>query len=165
MAFSRKTVFQIKNSINKSINKKLAVPEGEEEVNHCAVIYGALPPETKKTQAFMFNNRIGDIKFLVATDAVGMGLNLNIQRVIFSTTHKNIKSQGKTRIDEHHIKQIGGRAGRYSQDGSISAFIPSDLQYIRGCIGNAEKKGQNANSTTIDSEEKKPMMKFDDDDD
>ena len=41
-----------------------------DEMNHCAIIYGALPPETKKTQAYLFNNRIGDIKFLVATDAV-----------------------------------------------------------------------------------------------
>lgn len=41
-------------------------------------LQGALPPETKKTQAYMFNNRIGNIKFLVATDAIGMGLNLNI---------------------------------------------------------------------------------------
>jgi ATP-dependent RNA helicase SUPV3L1/SUV3 len=76
VAFSRKTVFQIKNAINKSFNKR--TNGGEDDTNHCAVIYGALPPDTKKTQAYMFNNRLGNIKFLVATDAVGMGLNLNI---------------------------------------------------------------------------------------
>lgn len=41
-------------------------------MNHCAIIYGALPPETKKTQAFLFNNRMSDVKFLVATDAVSI---------------------------------------------------------------------------------------------
>jgi ATP-dependent RNA helicase SUPV3L1/SUV3 len=46
--------------------------------NHCAVIYGALPPETKQLQAIRFNERKDNIKFLVATDAIGMGLNLNI---------------------------------------------------------------------------------------
>ena len=75
MAFSRKTVFQIKNAINKSFNKRSNMSD---DTNHCAIIYGALPPDTKKTQAYMFNNRLGNIKFLVATDAVGMGLNLNI---------------------------------------------------------------------------------------
>ncbi len=75
VTFSRKTVFQIKNAINKSFNKSESLGD---ETNHCAVIYGALPPDTKKTQAYMFNNRLANIKFLVATDAVGMGLNLNI---------------------------------------------------------------------------------------
>jgi ATP-dependent RNA helicase SUPV3L1/SUV3 len=94
------------------LNKR-AISDSE-EINHCAVIYGALPPETKKTQAYMFNNRLGDIKFLVATDAVGMGLNLNIQRVIFSTIEKNHRLKGKAKIDEYSVKQIGGRAGRYT---------------------------------------------------
>ena len=68
VSFSRKQVFAIKNAINKSINR--GNKTNNDELNHCAIIYGALPPETKKTQAYMFNNRIGDIKFLVATDAV-----------------------------------------------------------------------------------------------
>jgi ATP-dependent RNA helicase SUPV3L1/SUV3 len=62
----------------------------------------------------MFNNRLGNVKFLVATDAIGMGLNLNIQRVIFSTLEKTLKKGKRDRIDEYLIKQIGGRAGRYT---------------------------------------------------
>ena len=73
-------------------------------MNHCAIIYGALPPETKKTQAYMFNNRIGNIKFLVATDAVGMGLNLNINRVVFSTLEKTLRRGQRARLDEYSIK-------------------------------------------------------------
>ena len=65
----------------------------------------------------MFNNRLGNIKFLVATDAIGMGLNLNIQRVIFSTIEKTVRRGKKEKLDEYTIKQIGGRAGRYTQDG------------------------------------------------
>ena len=125
MAFSRQTLFQIKKAINKSLNKKAPAPKGSSEIeeeNHCAIIYGALPPETKKNQAFMFNNRLGNVKFLVATDAIGMGLNLNIQRVIFSTLVKTVKRGKRDQIDDYTIKQIGGRAGRYTQDGLITAF-------------------------------------------
>jgi ATP-dependent RNA helicase SUPV3L1/SUV3 len=86
----------------------------------------------------MFNNRIGNIKFLVATDAVGMGLNLNIQRVIFSTVEKTM-NRSKQRLEPHTVKQIGGRAGRYTQDGQVTAFAHADLQHIRRCIGANEK--------------------------
>lgn len=51
--------------------------------NNCAVVYGSLPPETKKKQALNFNERKDNVKILLATDAVGIGLNLNINRVIF----------------------------------------------------------------------------------
>ena len=90
----------------------------------------------------MFNNRLGNVKFLVATDAIGMGLNLNIQRIIFSTLEKTLKRGKRDQIDDYTIKQIGGRAGRYTQDGLISAFKSSDLQHIRKCIGTNEKKGR-----------------------
>ena len=62
----------------------------------------------------MFNNRLGGVKFLVATDAIGMGLNLNIQRVIFSTIEKTVRRGKKEKLDQYTIKQIGGRAGRYT---------------------------------------------------
>jgi ATP-dependent RNA helicase SUPV3L1/SUV3 len=52
----------------------------------------------------MFNNRIGNIKFLVATDAVGMGLNLNINRVVFSTLEKTLRRGQRARLDEYSIK-------------------------------------------------------------
>jgi superfamily II DNA/RNA helicase len=55
----------LKKAINKGINNGKDL-----DLNHCAVIYGSLPPETKKNQAYLFNNRLDGIKFLVATDAV-----------------------------------------------------------------------------------------------
>jgi ATP-dependent RNA helicase SUPV3L1/SUV3 len=53
--------------------------------NHVSIIYGALPPESKLMQQQNFNERKGKTKFMVATDAIGMGMNLNIKRIIFST--------------------------------------------------------------------------------
>jgi ATP-dependent RNA helicase SUPV3L1/SUV3 len=52
----------------------------------------------------MFNNRLGNVKFLVATDAIGMGLNLNIQRIIFSTLEKTLKRGKRDQIDDYTIK-------------------------------------------------------------
>lgn len=52
------------------------------------VIYGALPPEMRRLQARLFNERDNNFTVLVASDAVGMGLNLNIRRIIFHTLQK-----------------------------------------------------------------------------
>ena len=52
------------------------------------VIYGALPPEMRRLQARLFNERDSEYSVLVASDAVGMGLNLNIRRIIFHTLEK-----------------------------------------------------------------------------
>ncbi|KAK7819802.1 dexh-box atp-dependent rna helicase dexh16 [Quercus suber] len=54
----------------------------------CSVVYGSLPPETRTRQATMFNDASSDFDVLVASDAIGMGLNLNISRIIFSTMKK-----------------------------------------------------------------------------
>jgi ATP-dependent RNA helicase SUPV3L1/SUV3 len=78
----------------------------------CAMIYGSLPPETRAQQANFFNDPNNDYDFLVASDAVGMGLNLSIRRIIFDSTSKfDGMSWGTLPISE--IKQIAGRAGRY----------------------------------------------------
>jgi ATP-dependent RNA helicase SUPV3L1/SUV3 len=78
----------------------------------CAIVYGSLPPETRAQQARLFNDPDNDYDFLVASDAIGMGLNLSIKRVIFESTMKNNGSQFvPLKISE--VKQIGGRAGRY----------------------------------------------------
>jgi ATP-dependent RNA helicase SUPV3L1/SUV3 len=69
-------------------NISLADEDHEEKNNSCAIVYGSLPPTTKKEQARMFNEREGNIQFLAATDAVGMGLNFNIQRIIFYSVKK-----------------------------------------------------------------------------
>ncbi|KAF2032746.1 P-loop containing nucleoside triphosphate hydrolase protein [Setomelanomma holmii] len=78
----------------------------------CAIVYGSLPPETRAQQARLFNDPDNDYDFLVASDAIGMGLNLAIKRIIFEST---IKNNGVTYVplQVSEVKQIAGRAGRY----------------------------------------------------
>ncbi|SCU95405.1 LANO_0E10264g1_1 [Lachancea nothofagi CBS 11611] len=98
VAFSKKKILDLKLKIEKMTDLKVAV------------IYGSLPPETRIQQANMFNK--GDYDVLVASDAVGMGLNLSIERVIF-TTHMKFNGQEMVGLTSSNVKQIGGRAGRY----------------------------------------------------
>ncbi|KAM0716904.1 hypothetical protein Q7P37_006756 [Cladosporium fusiforme] len=77
-----------------------------------ATVYGSLPPETRAQQARLFNDPDNDYDFLVASDAVGMGLNLAIKRVIFEAANKFDGAARRT-LSVADIKQIAGRAGRY----------------------------------------------------
>ncbi|CDR99918.1 related to SUV3-ATP-dependent RNA helicase, mitochondrial [Sporisorium scitamineum] len=98
VAFSRSGIFALKRDIESKTGLR------------CAVAYGALPPETKAEQAKLFN--AGKLDVMVASDAIGMGLNLRIKRVVFDTL---TKWNGKEEItlSASQIKQIAGRAGRY----------------------------------------------------
>lgn len=100
VAFSRLGLHAMKRKIESTTGKR------------CAIIYGSLPPPTRSQQAALFNDPNNDYDFLVATDAIGMGLNLEIKRVIFETTIKRFRGHF-TRIPPPEIKQIGGRAGRF----------------------------------------------------
>lgn len=75
--------------------------------NRTCLIYGALPPETRRQQAKLFNDSDNEFNVLVASDAVGMGLNLNIRRIIFTTLTKYINNE-KCVISTSEIKQIAG---------------------------------------------------------
>ncbi|WP_127999217.1 helicase-related protein [Piscinibacter defluvii] len=75
-----------------------------------SVIYGALPPEVRRREAERFAQ--GEAHILVATDAIGMGLNLPIRRVLFSTLSK-FDGAGDRPLDESEVHQIAGRAGRF----------------------------------------------------
>ena len=75
-----------------------------------SVIYGALPPEVRRREAERFAG--GESHLLVATDAIGMGLNLPIRRVLFSTMTK-FDGVGDRPLTESEVHQIAGRAGRY----------------------------------------------------
>jgi ATP-dependent RNA helicase SUPV3L1/SUV3 len=77
-----------------------------------AVVYGALSPEVRRAEAARF--RDGDADILVATDAIGMGLNLPIRRVVFSTLRK-YDGEAKRELSPQEVKQIGGRAGRFGR--------------------------------------------------
>ncbi|HEY0563648.1 MAG TPA: helicase-related protein [Methylophilus sp.] len=75
-----------------------------------ATIYGALAPEVRRTESERFNS--GQANILVATDAIGMGLNLPIRRVIFANIHKFDGSASRP-LNATEMRQIAGRAGRY----------------------------------------------------
>jgi ATP-dependent RNA helicase SUPV3L1/SUV3 len=77
-----------------------------------ATVYGSLPPETRAQQARLFNDPDNDYDFLVASDAVGMGLNLAIKRIVFEQSSKFDGNQRRT-LGVADVKQIAGRAGRY----------------------------------------------------
>ena len=77
-----------------------------------AVIYGALSPEVRRAEAARFNR--GEADILIATDAIGMGLNLSIRRVVFSTLRKYDGRQTRNLVSQE-VKQIGGRAGRFGK--------------------------------------------------
>lgn len=113
--------------------------------NKCALIYGSLPPETKKSQAIAFNNREEGFKFLIATDAIGMGLNLSIKRIIFTNLSKHT-TNGKIDISESDIKQIAGRAGRYKEDGFVTAFTKNALKRVRKVIDSDPKNNNSQNA-------------------
>ena len=81
-----------------------------------AVVLGALSPRTRNAQVQMYQE--GQVDYLVATDAIGMGLNMSIDHVAFGGLHKfDGLRRRKLAIDE--IAQIAGRAGRYMQDGTF----------------------------------------------
>lgn len=75
-----------------------------------SVIYGNLPPQTRQEQVRLFTEGVNQV--VVATDAIGMGINLPIRRVVFMNTTK-FDGVGKRRLLAEEIRQIAGRAGRY----------------------------------------------------
>ena len=97
VAFSRRDVLMLRDAIAASGHP-------------VSVIYGALPPEVRRREAERFAH--GESHILVATDAIGMGLNLPIRRVLFSTLTK-FDGQADRVLDESEVHQIAGRAGRY----------------------------------------------------
>ena len=82
----------------------------------CAVIYGSLPPGTKLAMSERFNDPKHPCKIMVATDAIGMGLNLNIRRIIFYSLNKiHLLEDGNREmkvISVSQALQIAGRAGK-----------------------------------------------------
>ncbi|MXQ08322.1 disulfide oxidoreductase [Alphaproteobacteria bacterium GH1-50] len=81
-----------------------------------AVVMGALSPRTRNAQVEMYQN--GDVDYLVATDAIGMGLNLDINHVAFSGLRK-FDGRRMRDLQPNELAQIAGRAGRYMKDGTF----------------------------------------------
>ncbi len=81
-----------------------------------AVVLGALSPRTRNAQVEMYQN--GDVDYLVATDAIGMGLNLDVDHVAFAGDRKFDGWQYR-RLNPAELGQIAGRAGRHLKDGTF----------------------------------------------
>ncbi len=79
-----------------------------------AVIMGSLSPKTRNSQVNLYQS--GDVDYLVATDAIGMGLNMDIEEIYFSTL-KKFDGKKTRRLNLIEISQIAGRAGRYKNNG------------------------------------------------
>lgn len=121
VAFSRRDLYDIKYQVEREIGKR------------CCLIYGGLPPETRNQQAALFNDPDSGFDVLVASDAVGMGLNLNIKRVLFSTTTK-FDGTSRRPLEPSEVKQIAGRAGRFGSEfphGYVSSFSVADHQCVQ----------------------------------
>ena len=81
-----------------------------------AVVLGSLSPRTRNAQVALFQS--GDVDYLVATDAVGMGLNLDVDHVAFASDRKYDGYQFR-RLNPSEFAQIAGRAGRATRDGTF----------------------------------------------
>ena len=81
-----------------------------------AVIMGSLSPKTRNSQVGLYQS--GDVDYLIATDAIGMGLNMDINEIYFSNL-KKFDGKKTRRLNLIELSQIAGRAGRYKNDGSF----------------------------------------------
>jgi ATP-dependent RNA helicase SUPV3L1/SUV3 len=81
-----------------------------------AIVMGALSPRTRNAQVAMFQN--GDVDYLVATDAIGMGLNMDVTHIAFSSLNK-FDGTSRRNLMLSEFSQIAGRAGRHMSDGTF----------------------------------------------
>ena len=96
-----------------------------------AVVMGGLSPRTRNAQAELFQS--GDVDFLVATDAVGMGLNLDTDHVAFAALDK-FDGRRRRMLTAMEAAQIAGRAGRFRNDGTFGTTgecIPMDDELVK----------------------------------
>jgi ATP-dependent RNA helicase SUPV3L1/SUV3 len=95
-----------------------------------AVVLGALSPRTRNAQVELYQN--GDVEYLVATDAVGMGLNLDVDHVAFASDKKYDGFRFR-KLYNAELAQIAGRAGRHMRDGTFGSTArcpPFDAQTV-----------------------------------
>ena len=98
-----------------------------------AVIMGSLSPKTRNSQVELYQS--GDANFLVATDAIGMGINMDINNISFSNL-KKFDGKKTRRLNLSEISQIAGRAGRHINDGSFGTtgqcenFSPDEIEKL-----------------------------------
>ncbi|WP_119270826.1 helicase-related protein [Taklimakanibacter deserti] len=103
VAFSAETVYAVAELIRR-------------QRGGAAVVLGALSPRTRNAQVALFQS--GDVDYLVATDAIGMGLNMDVDHVAFAATRK-FDGFHYRNLNPGELGQIAGRAGRYLNDGTF----------------------------------------------
>ncbi len=86
-----------------------------------AVVIGAMSPRTRNAQVAMYE--AGEVDFVVATDAIGMGLNLDIDHVAFADLRK-FDGKVERALEAAELAQIAGRAGRYTKNGTFGVLTP-----------------------------------------
>ena len=125
VAFSRRTVLGLKAELEKRHHRTVSV------------VYGNLPPEVRLKQAERFAN--GETEICVATDAVGMGLNLPAENVCFFEVMKFDGAEMRL-LSDNEIRQIAGRAGRFglSEKGMVGALNTNDLAVLRNAISSQQ---------------------------
>ncbi len=125
IVFSKKSVLNIAGRL-------------EEQGIDSSVIYGSLPPEIRRRQMGMFNS--GETKVVVSTDAIGMGLNLPVKRIVFLEMEK-FDGVSRRLLELSEIKQIAGRAGRFGihEAGYVTAMGEKQLKYLKNIWQKAEE--------------------------
>lgn len=89
-----------------------------QETGGAAVVFGALSPRTRNAQVALY--QAGEVDYLVATDAIGMGLNLDIEHVAFTNLVK-FDGRGPRALSAAEVAQVAGRAGRHVRDGTFGS--------------------------------------------
>jgi ATP-dependent RNA helicase SUPV3L1/SUV3 len=110
VAFSANDVYQIAELIRR-------------QLGGAAVVLGALSPRTRNAQVALYQS--GDVDYIVATDAVGMGLNLDVDHVAFAAIRK-FDGQNHRNLTPGELGQIAGRAGRHLNDGTFG--VTADVE-------------------------------------
>ncbi|KAJ7491016.1 P-loop containing nucleoside triphosphate hydrolase protein [Mycena latifolia] len=125
VTFSRSSIFALKQEVERSTGLK------------CAVVYGKLPSEIRSEQAALFNDPKSGYDVLIGSDAIGMGLNLKIRRVVFEAVRK-FDGRMERLLSVSQMKQIAGRAGRFGlhaadqvPGGFVTTLRPEDLPVLR----------------------------------
>lgn len=103
-----------------------------------STIYGSLPPQIRKMQFDMFLS--GDTEVVVATDAIGLGVNLPIRRIVFMNVFK-FDGMGRRQLNEYEIRQIAGRAGRRGiyDCGYVTALSRNNVQWLKEQYGQSHQ--------------------------
>ncbi|MEA2929703.1 MAG: ATP-dependent helicase [Hyphomicrobiales bacterium] len=115
-----------------------------------AVVLGALSPRTRNAQVALYQS--GDVEYLVATDAIGMGLNLDVDHIAFASDRKFDGYQFR-KLNPSELAQIAGRAGRATRDGTFGTtgrcppFEPESAQALESHTFDSVKVLQWRNST------------------